>query len=71
MQSHHCDTTLADRHPVGAGAFIYVGGYEIVHGEFTSNCTNKHSSQLFRVLQYAVMFSGGLLVALLQLVHGS
>lgn len=52
-----------------SGAFIYIGGYEIVHSEFASNCTTGGSNRLYRLLQYFVMFCGALLVALLQLVH--
>ena len=52
-----------------AGGFIYVGGYEVVSGEFTSNCTKGPLSKIFRVAQFVMMFLGALLVALLQLVH--
>ncbi|KAK9788603.1 hypothetical protein WJX73_003814 [Symbiochloris irregularis] len=54
-----------------AGGFIYIGGYEIVQGEFSSNCYSGRFSKLYRVAQFVFMFLGALLVALLQMVHGS
>ncbi|KAK9834708.1 hypothetical protein WJX74_008281 [Apatococcus lobatus] len=54
-----------------SGGFIYIGGYEIIHGEFSPGCSSRISSRMWRVVQFTAMFLGALLVALLQLVHGS
>ncbi len=53
-----------------AGAFIFVGGYELIATEFT-NERNLGKSKYRRAGLFVPIFAGFVLVALLQLVHGS
>ncbi len=53
-----------------AGAFIFVGGYELIATEFT-NERNLGKSKYRRAGLFLPIFAGFVLVALLQLVHGS
>lgn len=51
-----------------AGAFIFVGGCELVAMEFSSEANRK--SRFRRAALFLAVFAGFVLVALLQLVHG-
>ena len=53
-----------------AGAFIFVGGYELIATEFSSD-KNLGKSRFRRAGLFVFVFAGFVLVALLQLVHGS
>lgn len=53
-----------------AGAFIFVGGYELIATEFT-NERNLGKSKYRRAGLFLPVLAGFVLVALLQLVHGS
>ncbi len=53
-----------------AGAFIFVGGYELIATEFT-NERNLGKSKYRRAGLFLPIFAGFVLVALLQLVPGS
>lgn len=53
-----------------AGAFIFVGGYELIATEF-SNSRNDGKSKYRRAGLFVPVVAGFVLVALLQLVHGS
>ena len=53
-----------------AGAFIFVGGYELIATEF-SNERNLGKHKFRRAGLFVFVFAGFVLVALLQLVHGS
>ncbi|KAL3160291.1 hypothetical protein ABBQ38_009683 [Trebouxia sp. C0009 RCD-2024] len=52
-----------------AGAFIFVGGCELVATEFSSEA-NRGKNRFRRGLLFLAVFAGFVLVALLQLVHG-
>ena len=52
-----------------AGAFIFVGGYELIAAEFTSSANNGRS-RFRRAGLFLPVLAGFTLVALLQLVHG-
>ena len=52
-----------------AGAFIFVGGCELIAMEFSSEA-NRGKSRFRRAALFLAVFAGFVLVALLQLVHG-
>ena len=66
----HVSLLMLTRQIDAAGAFIFVGGYELIATEF-SNSRNDGKSKYRRAGLFVPVVAGFVLVALLQLVHGS
>lgn len=64
-----CATKLLRLYADVAGAFIFVGGCELVATEFSGEA-NRGKNRVRRGLLFLAVFAGFVLVALLQLVHG-